>query len=262
MIQRKPNDDQSPHIYKQMDPLSFIVLRHVRTPEHNVYWNECYDRIRTLYRTERIYIIDDNSACRPTRIGDTMINVSVIKSEFPPGRGELLPYYYYCTRRFSRNTVILHDTVFIHKRIDRSLLETSTYHSLWTARHNWDYVCPKRRILDILRKMSNRRKLVARFNHTSTWDVCYGAMSILNLDYITAIFSGTNYFAVLLREINSRRARMCFERICGLLLADKITRSVNGDIHSDQVWGTAYAAYSHPERRAQGKTMYKVWVGR
>ena len=245
-----------------MDPLSFIILRHVRTPEHNVYWNECYDRIRTLYKTEHIYVIDDNSVCQPTRIGGTMVNASVICSEFPPGRGEVLPYYYYCTRRFSRNTVILHDTVFIHKRIDRSLLETSSYHFLWTAKHDWDNSCPEGRILDILRKMSNHEKLVARFNDTDTWDVCYGAMSILNLDYITTIFSGTNYFAVLLREIETRRARMCFERICGLLLADKRTRSVNGDIHSDQAWGTTYAAYSQPEIRARSKTMYKVCIGR
>ena len=105
---------------KKRPKLSFIILRHVGDESQNIYWNVCYDNIRNLYNNVPIYIIDDNSKFNPYRIGEEMKNTTLIKSDFLPNRGELLPYYYFHKYKFSRNTVILHDTVFIHKRIDSS----------------------------------------------------------------------------------------------------------------------------------------------
>ena len=62
-----------------------------------------------------------------------LYNTYVINSEFPPNRGEVLPYYYYYTKEFSKNTIILHDTVFINSKIDPSLLNTKNYHFLCQA---------------------------------------------------------------------------------------------------------------------------------
>ena len=76
-------------------PLSFIILRHLGNENQNIYWNVCYDNIRKIYKTEPIYIIDDNSKYPPKRIGEKLINTKIINSEFPPNRGELLPYYYF-----------------------------------------------------------------------------------------------------------------------------------------------------------------------
>ena len=240
-----------------MDKLSFIILRSVGNKHQNLFWNECYKCIRKFYKHEKIYIIDDNSKYKPKRYGE-LFNTYIINSEFPPNRGELLPYYYYYSKEFSKNTIILHDTVYINSKINSKLLNTKTYHFLWFAQHNWD---PNVRILQILKKMDNSKELIKKFNNKTEWDVCFGAMAILNLDYIKKIFDNTNYFKILISEIKSRDDRKCFERIIALLLINtKKTETVNGDIHQDQRWDTTFLSYMN--NRNKGKTMYKVWEGR
>ena len=183
---------------------------------------------------KKIYIIDDNSKYKPKRYSE-LFNTYIINSEFPPNRGELLPYYYYYSKEFSKNTIILHDTVYINSKINSKLLNTKTYHFLWFAQHNWD---PNVRILQILKKMDNSKELIKKFNNKTEWDVCFGAMAILNLDYIKKIFDNTNYFKILISEIKSRDDRKCFERIIALLLTNTIkTKIVNGEVHQNQNMG-------------------------
>ena len=241
-----------------MEELSFIILRHVRNESQNLLWNECYDCIRKFYKNERIYVIDDNSPYNPTRVG-TLFNTDIINSEFPPQRGELLPYYYYYTKEFSRNTIILHDTVYINSKINTEFLDTKTYHSLWRADHKWD---PNERILEIVNQMDNSTELITKFKNKTEWDVCFGAMTIVNLDYIKTIFDNTNYFKILISEIKCRHDRMCFERILPILLSTSSTipETINGDIHRDQMWGTSFSQYKN--KRDTIKNMFKVWVGR
>lgn len=245
-----------------MDKLSFIILRYVSNKKQNLYWNYCYNCIRKFYKREKIYIIDDHSKYKPTRlkICDKLFNTTIINSELPAKRGELLPYYYYYTKEFSENTIILHDTVFINSKIDSRLLNTQTYHFLWNAKNIWDYLY-KVRILEILTKMNNSKKLILRFNNKTKWNVCFGGMAILNLNYIKKIFDNTNYFEILISEIKTRNDRMCFERIIAVLLTNNIkTISLNGDIHNDQQWG--YNLYNYLKENDKKKNMYKIWVGR
>tara|TARA_Y100000991_G_C21956641_1_gene342431 strand:+ start:529 stop:1428 length:900 start_codon:yes stop_codon:yes gene_type:complete len=245
---------------KKKPKLSFIILRHVGDESQNLYWNVCYDNIRNLYNNVPIYIIDDNSKFNPYRIGEEMKNTKLIKSDFLPNRGELLPYYYFHKYKFSRNTVILHDTVFIHKRIDSSLLQTKTYHFLWSAKHNWD---SNKQIISILNKMNNNEYNLNLFYKKNNWDVCFGGLAILNIDYINSIFDNNNYFKVLLDEINTRKRRMYFERIISVLLTRNIKmNTVNGDIHVDQKWGTKYNTYHELKNITSEKNMSKVWLGR
>ena len=244
-----------------MEKLSFIILRHVSNLKQNLLWNECYDCIRKFYPSEKIYIIDDNSPYTPKRNGE-LINTVIINSEFPKQRGEVLPYYYYYTRELSVNTVILHDSVFLNSKIDPTLLCTKTAHFLWTAKHTWDHIFGQRkRTLQILAQMDNSNILIKKYNNKKSWDVCFGAMCILNIEYIRNIFNCKNYLEVLLSEIKSRNCRMCFERIIGVLLTgNKTLRSVNGDIHIDQKWNSNFTDYTKMSNKS--KTMYKVWTGR
>jgi len=242
--------------------LSFIILRHVGDNNQNIFWNACYDYIRKFYKTEPIYIIDDNSKYNPTRIGKQMTNTEIINSEFPPNRGELLPYYYFHKHKFSKNTVILHDTVYIHKKIDPILLYTKNYHFLWYANHNSDKNT-KKDVLEVLEKMDYKETNISLYHNKNKWDVCFGGMAILNLDYINSIFNNNNYFEVLLDEINTRHRRCCFERIISILLTkDKKTIHVNGNIHEDQKWGTTYDSYNKIKNLNTDKNMSKIWLGR
>ena len=108
--------------------------------------------------------------------------------------------------------------------------------------------------------MDNSKELIKKFYNRDEWDVCFGAMAILNLDYMKKLFDSTNYLEILTTEIKSRNDRMCFER-SGLLLSNTIkTKAVNGDIHKSQKWGSSFSSYKNNSNN--GNTMYKVWVGR
>ena len=96
--------------------VGFIILRHVNNTHTNQYWIYSYNCIRILYPENDILIIDDNSNYEYiTNI--TLYKTTIINSEFPK-RGELLPYYYYLNNKLFDIAVIIHDSVFITKKID------------------------------------------------------------------------------------------------------------------------------------------------
>ena len=244
-----------------MDPLSFIMLRHVRNKKQNRFWNECYDCIRKFYTTTPIYIIDDNSPYAPTRIGGPMSHTQVINSEFAPGKGEVLPYYYYYYRGFSRNAIVLHDTVFINAKVDSKLTSTDSYQFLWSAEHSWDRWC-RRRTLEILRALDSP-ELIKKYRQTDRWKVCFGGMAILNLEYVRKLFGGTNTLPVLIREVKTRIDRMCFERIIAvLLLPCPEPDAVMGDIHDHQEYNVRFSDYEKQKNAGGLKSMNKIWAGR
>ena len=100
----------------------FIISRHVTSELTNKYWNHCIKQLNTLYPLTQIIIIDDNSNQEFVKEEDQYKNITVIQSEFP-GRGELLPYYYFLKNKYFENAVIIHDSVFFHKRIPFELLQ-------------------------------------------------------------------------------------------------------------------------------------------
>lgn len=239
--------------------MSFIILRYVNDAKSNLYWNRCYDCIRKYYPVNTIYIIDDHSKYQPVRIGHDTSNTHVINSDLPPGRGELLPYYYLLTKKFSKNAVYIHDTIFIHKKIDKSLLNTSSYHFMWTAEHKWD---PDIDVLQILNKFDNSTDLINFYKTKHKWSVCFGGMAILNLDFIQHIFNNKNYMDILIDVITTRSKRMSFERIIAVLLSyygNNPTKPVNGDIHKSLKWGTNYETYL---KFPNHDKIYKIWTAR
>ena len=109
-----------------MDSYGFIITRHVNSEKTNKYWNHCVKCLRTLYPMKKIVIIDDNSNQLFLKSEFEYKNVEIINSEFK-GRGELLPYYYYFKNKFFENAIIIHDSIFFHKRINfESIASTSS----------------------------------------------------------------------------------------------------------------------------------------
>ena len=100
-----------------MDTYGFIITRHVNSETTNKYWNNCVRCIRRFYQRRKIVIIDDNSNTEFVKPFANYINVEIVNSEFP-GRGELLPYYYFFKNKYFNNAVIIHDSVFFHRRIN------------------------------------------------------------------------------------------------------------------------------------------------
>ena len=85
-----------------MDSFGFIITRHVNSETTNRYWNHSVKILRTLYPERKIIIIDDNSNQTFVKADFNYNNVQIIQSEFP-GRGELLPYYYFIKHKFFAN---------------------------------------------------------------------------------------------------------------------------------------------------------------
>ena len=98
--------DEISKIVYDMDQIGFIILRHVNSELTNQYWIHCYNCIRKHYPENMILIIDDNSDYRYiTNKG--LYKTLTINSEYP-GRGELLPYYYYLQYKLFDTAVQTH----------------------------------------------------------------------------------------------------------------------------------------------------------
>ena len=88
-----------------MDSYGFIITRHVNSEKTNKYWNKCVRCIRKFYPLRKIIIIDDNSNYQYIT-EKQLYKTQIINSEYP-GRGELLPYYYYLSNKLFDTAVII-----------------------------------------------------------------------------------------------------------------------------------------------------------
>jgi hypothetical protein len=113
-----------------MNSFGFIITRHVNSEQTNKYWNNSVNLLRNLYPLQKIIIIDDNSNPKYVKNIFEHKNIQVIHSEFK-GRGELLPYLYYLKNKFFENAIILHDSVFFHKRVNFEKLNGINVLPLW-----------------------------------------------------------------------------------------------------------------------------------
>ena len=116
--------------------VGFIILRHVNSYLTNKYWKHCYNCIRKHFPDNKIIIIDDNSNLTYLSNDFIMKNTRVINSEYS-NRGELLPYIYYLQNREFETAVIIHDSVFINKKIDTSI---DKYKFLWNFKGDNDRI--------------------------------------------------------------------------------------------------------------------------
>lgn len=238
------------------DNLCFILVRHVISEKTNNYWKENYRCIRNYYPTNKIIIIDDNSPY--LEIGKTPDDVILIKSEYPK-RGELLLYYYFHKYKFAKNAVLLHDSVFLHSKIDLSKMKN--FQPLWTfepykydSEHRNDliFIFNKLNKMNILEEAYNK-------NNNFNWKGCFGGMSVINWNFLDKIETKYNLFNNLLEHINSRRYRMLLERIFPIFFTLELEQqpSIYGDIHK-YGWGLSYNNYLQKRPRK----IEKVWTGR
>jgi hypothetical protein len=235
--------------------IGFIILRKVIDFNTSRYWKKSYDCIRKYYPENMIIIIDDNSDYKFIDINyqNNLNNIKIINSEYP-NRGEVLPYYYYLHNKFFDIAVIIHDSVFINNYID---FYTNSYKLLWEFEHNWD--CPDEEI-KIINELKNSNDLIIFYNKKNLWKGCFGGMSVIKHDYLKYLDSFYD-IKILLKHIDNREKRMCFERIiaCILQLHDEkeclfgnITNFYNKyfNINFDEI-----ESFSH-------LPIIKIWTGR
>ncbi len=248
----------------------FIVTRHVNSVNTNMYWNHCVKLLRTLYPLRKIIIIDDNSNYEYVKPEFEYKNIEVVKSEYPK-RGELLPYYYFLKNKYFENAVIIHDSVFFHKRINFEDFGGINVLPLWFFYPDRENIENTKRISKNLRnyialdsKLNNDISLLGL--STDKWYGCFGVQSYINLKFLERIESKYG-ITNLIKVVNCRADRCSLERIFGCIFftESKITfrKSLLGNIMKYQRWGYTYDEYmSDLKKGTIPRTVVKVWTGR
>ena len=236
-----------------MTDLGFIMLRHVNNAFTNKYWINCYKCIRQYYPENKILIIDDNSN-QEYISNEVLYKTRIIKSEYP-GRGELLPYFYYLHNKEFDSALIIHDSVFINKKVD---LSVNNYKILWSFEHRWDQIYDETRMIDKF----NNLELKQFYENKSLWKGCFGCMSIITHDYLVFI-NNTYDISKLLDCVKTRFNRCSFERVIACLLQIHSHKNKNknktlfGNIHKYCPWGIKYN-----DKEKYDLPFIKVWTGR
>ena len=232
-----------------MANIGFIILRHVNNQLTNKYWIESVNSIRKYYPENNILIVDDNS--NYNFITDEILYKTIIINSEYPKRGELLPYYYYLHNKLFDVAVIIHDSVFINKKIDFSV---DKYKLLWSFEHEWDQIGDEMRMIN----MFNDLELNNFYNNKQLWKGCFGGMSIITHDYLTYI---NNKYPIykLLDCVLDRFNRMSFERVIGCLLQKEGKKEVLlGDMHTYDDWGITFNQID----KYRHLPIIKCWTGR
>lgn len=258
-----------------MNLFGFIITRHVNSESTNRYWNHSVKLIRTLYPRAKIVIIDDNSNQEFVKADFNYKNIEIVQSEFP-GRGELLPYYYYIRNQYFENAIILHDSVFIHKRINFEFLRGEKVMPLWVFEQdaeNLDNTLSIARNLNYNYDISNAlcikdMKILALELPRAKWYGCFGCQAYINHRFLVGLEKKYG-ISSLVDTVKTRPDRCCLERILGCLFSREnprvgINKGLFGSIFK-HYRGFEYSFDAYMEDLKQGRApacAVKVWTGR
>jgi hypothetical protein len=250
----------------------FIITRHVNSETTNKYWNQNIKLIRTHYPLKQIVIIDDNSNYEYVKSDFDYKNITVIQSEFH-GRGELLPFIYFLKHKWFDNAVIIHDSVFIHKRIPFEQIRLPVIPL-------WHHIYDKENLPNLLRItqfLKHKRSIEKILNGNETnilginrdkFKLCFGVQCYINLHFLERIENKYN-ISNLVHAVHCRTDRCALERILGVIFSLEYSNlltinSLFGSIfHHKNAFNYNYDAYivdfnsknvPHP--------FVKVWTGR
>jgi hypothetical protein len=236
-----------------MSNYGFIILRHVNSKITNSYWVFCYKSIRKYYPENNILIIDDNSNYDFITQQD-LYKTTIIQSEYP-GRGELLPYYYYLQNsELFDIAVIIHDSVFINSYIDFS--EVDKYKLIWefSLHKDNDQIEDETKMINVFQDSD----LLKFYENKKLWKGCFGGMSIIRYSFLEHINNKYN-ISKLLDLVVSRYNRCSFERVIGCLFQKEYPKeTLLGNIFGYCEWGITineiYIVTDLP--------IIKIWTGR
>lgn len=258
-----------------MSTFGFIITRHVNSEQTNKYWNQCVKLIRTIYPLQKIIIIDDNSNYNFVKADFQYANLEVIQSEFIK-RGELLPFIYYLRHKWFPSAVIIHDSTFVHKKINFNRISAPVL-PLW--HHNYDKE-NESNIIRILSSLKNHHKLMNRLHNTkeiinifgikndTKFNLCFGCQCFIRLPFLEMLeqkYKLTN----LIPAIQCRTDRCSLERVMGLIFHEEsphlsIRNSLFGDIYTHHsAFGYHYDEYVRDTKHRRIRHSFiKIWTGR
>jgi len=246
----------------------FFVLRHVNSEVTNEYWQESCSKINHYYPDKKIFIIDDYSKPEFIKQSKPLNNIIIIQSELEPGRGEILPYYYFHKLKSQNEiqyeyAIIIHDSLFLNSHLFTNENMPETIMFLWhTRRHGADN---KIKELDLLNKLNNNTDVIHLYHNKYNWYICFGVMSVIKYDFLNNINAKYDFFNVLNPLMNTKDDRMRLERIFGVvcMAEDKTiydSKSYIGDICNNINWN--YNWYDYKEKPPTDNKLIKIFSGR
>jgi hypothetical protein len=250
----------------------FIITRHVNSVQTNKYWNHNIKLIRTHYPFKKIVIIDDNSNYAFVKADFSYRNLEIIQSEYP-GRGELLPYIYYLRHKWFDNAVIIHDSVFFHKRIPFESIKVPVL-PFWHHPYDKEHLNNLLRISGYLKNGSFIRQRLSgnEINilgmNEDKFNLCFGGQCYINHSFLSNLERKYN-ISNLVHAVTCRTDRCGLERILGLLFNNEFKqlskiKSFYGDIRTHHLSFN----YNFDNKLSDFRkniihgTLVKVWTGR
>ena len=273
----------------------FILTRHVKCAQTNEYWNRCVSLLRRFYPKRKIIIIDDNSNQEYVKGFREYSNVEIIPSEFP-GRGEILPYYYFHKHHFFDVAIILHDSVFFHRRIPFEKFHAIHAVPFWSFDADTENV---ENSLRLISKMKNQHALVPCLMKDNTtvssifsagpfrshefpilgmpksfsnseygaWSGCFGVQSFIRHSFLHVLVEKYDIFQML-PFVKNRNDRCCLERIFGVLFFLELKHksfSLFGNIRThNNNFNYTYEKYKEDAfvKKQIPHPVTKIWTGR
>lgn len=257
-----------------MSNYGFILTRHVNSIQTNKYWNQAVKLIRSVYPLRQIVIIDDNSNQQFIKADFDYKNLTIIQSEYPQ-RGELLPYIYFLRYKWFPNAVIIHDSLFIHKRIPFEKMSIPVL-PLWHHEYDKENIGNINRLAASLR---NNGLLISKINKedqvlsklgilNKQYNLCFGGQCYIKLGFLEMIEHKYG-LSNLLNVVHNRNDRCSLERILGLLFCIECpnllkVNSLLGDIMKQpRAFNYYYEDYQRDLANKRLKNIFvKVWTGR
>jgi hypothetical protein len=254
----------------------FILTRHVNSATSNKYWNQSVKLIRTFYPYAKIIIIDDNSDYSLVKADFNYVNVEVIQSEYPK-RGELLPFIYYLRNKWFDKAVILHDSVFLSKKVNFDSIQLPVL-PIWHAPYDKENISNLHRVSSLLKNNAHIQHILAKPKENvlscvasrdpSDFNICFGVQCVIRHDFLIRI---ENKYKIsnLIQGIHCRADRCSLERIMGAVFSEECPelckrKSLFGSIHFHyKAFKYNYNEYEYDFKHNRPKgIMVKVWTGR
>lgn len=259
-----------------MEDFGFIVLRHINNSTNSQYWRECVKCIRTFYNN-KIIVIDDNSTivCDLKSEEKEFDNILIEESEIK-GCGEVYGYYYGWKYKPFKRFFVLHDSMFIKKKIDENKINNiKTVKFLW---HFDKYLGKHRHEANINNdnnlffiQFCNENKIneiTELYYEKNKWYGCFGVSSFIHIDFLNQIFDFFG-FEKTIQNVNCRAHREAMERVFALLcfLLDNTllnNPSLFGNILTDytNAYMIKWQSYLSNIKINNNYTIIKVWSGR
>lgn len=254
----------------------FILTRHVTSEQTNELWQECIRSIRRSYPTDPILIIDDHSNLEFLSTSlEEKENILNISSEFPPGCGEALAYYYFYKMKIADTAIILHDSFWIQEPIPG--LDQIRQNPHFRIRYLLHFSIGHHDLHQetvLLNTLQNPEGIVHQYHHFPLQKYgCQGTQSVISHRFITEMQEKHHVFNTF-PHIISRYHRMSMERvfaaICNYMspeLFDVTRVSVYGDFFDNYVEKYEYTGYdfflANRERILEEKRPFiKIFSGR